>query len=104
MVIGGTVGAIVIPPLSDRRRRRIPFLLLALTGAIPGLIGVTFATEYWLLLASLFVFGAFLLSSGPLGFQYGAELIVPAPEGTSNGLLLLAWQLSGSSSSARWTH
>jgi cyanate permease len=95
MVIGGIVGAVIIPPLSDRRRRRVPFILLALTGAIPGLLGVTFATSYPLLLASAFVLGAFLLSSGPLGFQYGAEITYPAPEGTSNGLLLLAGQISG---------
>jgi cyanate permease len=95
MVIGGIVGAVVIPPLSDRTKRRVPFILLALGGAIPGMIGITFATSYWLILASAFVLGAFLLSSGPLGFQYGAEITVPAPEGTSNGLLLLAGQISG---------
>ena len=95
MVIGGIVGAIVIPPLSDRLRRRVPFIILALAGSIPGLLGVTFATGYGLLLASAFVLGAFLLSSGPLGFQYGAEITYPAPEGTSNGLLLLAGQISG---------
>ena len=95
MVIGGIVGAIVIPPLSDRLRRRVPFIVLALAGSIPGLLGVTFATSYGLLLASAFVLGAFLLSSGPLGFQYGAEVTFPAPEGTSNGLLLLAGQISG---------
>jgi len=95
MVIGGIVGAVVIPPLSDRMKRRVPFILLALAGAIPGLLGVTFATGYGLLLASAFVLGAFLLSSGPLGFQYGAEITYPAPEGTSNGLLLLAGQVSG---------
>ncbi len=95
MVVGGIVGALVIPAMSDRTRRRVPFMLLALAGAIPGLLGVTFATSYWLLLASSFVLGAFLLSSGPLGFQYGAEITHPAPEGTSNGLLLLVGQVSG---------
>jgi sugar phosphate permease len=95
MVIGGIVGALVIPPLSDKLHRRVPFILLALAGAIPGLIGITFATEYWLLLASAFVLGVFLLSSGPLGFQYAAETTFPAPEGTSNGMLLLAGQVSG---------
>ena len=95
MVIGGIVGALVIPPLSDKMHRRVPFILLSLAGAIPGLLGVTFAPSYWLLLASAFVLGAFLLASGPLGFQYGAELTYPAPEGTSNGLLLLAGQISG---------
>ncbi len=95
MVLGGIVGAIVIPPLSDRMHRRIPFIILALAGAIPGLLGVTFATSYTLLLASAFVLGTFLLSSGPLGFQYAAEITYPVPEGTSNGLLLLAGQVSG---------
>ena len=95
MVLGGIVGAIVIPPLSDRIRRRVPFIILALVGAIPGLIGVTFAASYPLLLVSAFVLGAFLLSSGPLGFQYAAEITYPVPEGTSNGLLLLAGQISG---------
>jgi len=95
MVLGGIVGAIVIPPLSDRARRRVPFILLALAGAIPGLVGITFAPNYGLLLASAFVLGVFLLSSGPIGFQYGAEITYPTPEGTSNGLLLLMGQISG---------
>jgi cyanate permease len=95
MVLGGIIGAIVLPPLSDRTRRRIPFILLALAGAIPGLVGITFAPSYGLLLASAFVLGLFLLSSGPIGFQYGAEITYPTPEGTSNGLLLLMGQISG---------
>ena len=95
LVLGGVIGAVIIPPLSDRMRRRIPFIILALAGAIPGLVGITFAVRYWELLASAFVLGMFLLSSGPLGFQYAAELTYPVPEGTSNGLLLLAGQVSG---------
>jgi hypothetical protein len=39
--------------------------------------------------------GFFLLSAGPIGFQYGAEVANPAPEGTTNGLLLLMGQISG---------
>ena len=95
MVVGGIVGALIIPALSDRVRRRVPFILLALAGSLPGLLGVTYATGYGLLLASSFALGAFLLSSGPLGFQYAAEITHPAPEGTSSGLLLLAGQVSG---------
>jgi MFS family permease len=95
MVLGGVVGALVLPSLSDRYRRRTPFILLALAGATLGLVGVTYATSYWLLLASAFVMGFFLLSAGPIGFQYGAEVAYPAPEGTSNGLLLLMGQISG---------
>jgi len=70
-------------------------MILALAGATLGLVGITYATGYWLLLAAAFVLGFFLLSAGPIGFQYGAEVAYPAPEGTSNGLLLLVGQISG---------
>jgi len=95
MIVGGVIGALILPTLSDRYRRRAPFILLALAGAIPGLAGVTFATSAGLLMVSAFLLGFFLLSSGPIGFQYGAEIARPTPEGTSTGLLLLMGQISG---------
>jgi MFS family permease len=95
MIAGGILGALILPALSDRYRRRVPFIILALAGAIPGLAGITFAAGYGLLLLSGFTLGFFLLSAGPIGFQYGAEIARPTPEGTSNGLLLLMGQISG---------
>jgi cyanate permease len=95
MIFGGILGALVIPLLSDRSHKRVPFLILAILGATIGLAGVTFAGGYSFLLISSFIFGFFLLSAGPIGFQYGAEITYPAPEGTSNGLLLLMGQISG---------
>jgi cyanate permease len=95
MVLGGVIGALILPSLSDRYRKRVPFIILALVGAAVGLVGITYVTSYSLLLASAFILGFFLLSAGPIGFQYGAEVAYPAPEGTSNGLLLLMGQISG---------
>jgi MFS family permease len=95
MIVGGIIGALFIPILSDKYKRRTPFIILALAGATLGLAGITFATSYWLLLTSGMVLGFFLLSSGPIGFQYGAEITYPASEGTSNGMLLLMGQVSG---------
>jgi len=95
MLIGGIAGAIVVPLFSDKLRRRKPFVLLALIGLLPGLLGITFAASYGLLLFSGFVLGFFLLSAGPIGFQYAAEITHPAPEGTSNSLLLVMGQISG---------
>jgi cyanate permease len=95
MIAGGIVGALVIPAFSDRLRKRTPFIKIALAGATVGLAGIAFATSYWLLLVAGFVMGFFLLSSGPIGFQYGAEITFPTPEGTSNGLLILMGQISG---------
>ncbi|RPI98547.1 MAG: hypothetical protein EHM31_11595 [Candidatus Aminicenantes bacterium] len=56
---------------------------------------MTYATAAWLLFLSGFVFGFFLLSAGPIAFQFGAEITHPAPEGTSNSLLILMGQVSG---------
>jgi len=95
MIVGGIIGALFIPILSDKYKKRTPFIIIALVGATLGLTGITFATTYWLLLTSGAVLGFFLLSSGPIGFQYGAEITYPASEGTSNGMLLLMGQISG---------
>jgi cyanate permease len=95
MIVGGIVGALVVPSLSDRYRKRVPFIILALAGATLGLVGIAYATSYWLLLTASALMGFFLLSSGPIGFQYGAEVTYPTPEGTSNGLLLMMGQISG---------
>ena len=95
MIVGGIIGALIIPSLSDRYRRRTIFIVLAILGAILGLIGVTYASSYAFLLIAAFILGFFLLSAGPIGFQYAAEITYPAPEGTSNGLLMLMGQISG---------
>jgi MFS family permease len=92
MILGGLVGAVVIPALSDRQHRRQRFLMIAVVGAIPGLLGLTFATAAPLLLTSGFVLGFFLVSALPVGMQYSAEVTFPTPEATSNGLIQLFGQ------------
>lgn len=95
MIVGGIVGALTLPALSDRYRKRAFFIVLCLIGATLGMLEVTYASGYGLLLVSAFVLGFFLLAAGPIGYQYAAEITYPAPEGTSNGLLLLMGQISG---------
>jgi len=94
LLLGGIVGAIVLPVFSDRFQKRKIFILLGMTLSIPGMIGVIFAGQYWLLMVSMFFLGFFLISLAPIGYQYVAEITHPAPEGTSNGLLNLAGQAS----------
>src|SRR4030042_2148376 len=94
MVVGGILGAVVIPPLSDKQHKRQRYMLLGVLLAIPGLVGVTFATSLWLLLISAFFLGFFLISVAPIGLQYVAEVTYPAPEGSSPGLIQLFGQLS----------
>ncbi len=94
MLLGGLLGALVIPALSDRQHKRKRYLLLGVVLAIPGLVGVTFAGSFALLLACAFAFGFFLTSLSPVGMQYAAEITQPTPEGTSNGVIQLFAQAS----------
>jgi MFS family permease len=93
-LVAGVIGAVVLSALSDRQGKRIRFLLVALVLAIPGVLGLAFATSTWLLFASAFVLGFFVVAILPIGMQYAAEVTYPTPEGTSNGLVQLCGQTS----------
>jgi MFS family permease len=103
MLIGGIFGAVILPALSDKYRRRKIFLVICLAGMVPGIFGLSFAgnlgmapaSTYTLLLISSFIVGFFVMSAGPIGFQYAAEISYPAPESASQGMLLWVGQLSG---------
>ena len=92
MIVGGVIGAVVIPALSDKQHKRQRYLYVAFIGAIPGMLGLTFATAGWLLFTSAFAMGFFLVSAMPIAMQYAAEITHPTPEGTSNGLMQLTGQ------------
>jgi cyanate permease len=92
MIVGGVIGAVVIPAMSDKQRMRQRYLYVAFIGAMPGMLGLTFATSAWLLFTSAFVMGFFLVSAMPIAMQYAAEITYPTPEGTSNGLMQLTGQ------------
>lgn len=92
LLVGGLIGAVVIPALSDKQHKRQRYLYLGFALAIPGLIGLTFATSAWLLMLSSFWLGFFLVSTFPVGMQYAAEITHPTPEGTSNGMVQLFGQ------------
>ena len=103
MLIGGIIGAVVIPSLSDRYKRRKPFLVICISGMLPAVAVLAFAGKlavdpesiYRISLAASFTLGFFVMSAGPLGFQYAAEISYPAPESTSQGILLWVGQLTG---------
>ena len=103
MLIGGIIGASILPILSDKFRKRKVFLVICIAGMVPGVFGLTFAgklasdpeTIYAISLAASFVLGFFIMSAGPLGFQYAAEVSHPAPESTSQGMLLWVGQVTG---------
>ncbi len=95
LMIGGIVGCFMIPPLSDRFRKRKMFIVLSALMTLPGLTGLAFAASYPLLIIAGFIMGVFFMSAGPIMYQYGAEITNPAPEATSQGMLTLSGQISG---------
>jgi MFS family permease len=94
LLAGALVGAIGFSLASDRLRRRKPFLLLGLCGAAPSVVGAAWATSYTGYAVAFVALGIFLVGAAPILFQYAAEITLPAPEGTSSGLLNLAGQVS----------
>ncbi len=94
MLVGGVLGAVVLPALSDKQRKRQRYLMIGIVLAIPGLVGLAFAANLTLLFVSAFFMGFFLVSTNPIGMQYSAEVTYPTPEGTSNGLIQLFGQAS----------
>ena len=103
MLIGGIIGALILPLLSDKFRKRKLFLVSCIIGIVPGVFGLAFAgnlglnagNTYSILLISSFVLGFFVMSAGPIAFQYAAEVSHPVPESASQGILLWIGQLSG---------
>jgi MFS family permease len=94
MLIAGVIGAVVLPALSDKKGKRKPFIAFGLVCAIPGLTGLALGQSFPLLAISSFVLGFFLVSINPIGTQYASDIALPTPEGTSNGLISLAGQIS----------
>lgn len=94
MLVGGVIGAVVIPPFSDKQHKRRIYLVVGFLLAIPCLLVLTYATSAWVLFTSSFFLGVCLVGVSPIGIQYAAEITHPTPEGTSNGLIQLFGQAS----------
>jgi cyanate permease len=94
ILVGGILGALIIPVFSDRKKKRVFFIFLGFLLCLPGLIGLAFVKNIYLLYISGFFMGFFLVSASPIGMQYAAEITRPTPEGTSNGIIQFFGQAS----------
>ena len=96
MFAGGMVGAIVLPGLSDRYRRRKLFFLFCNVCSIPGILLLVFCQQIGAVLLSseaialigASIVGLSLLASIPIGSQYAAELGIGISEEVIQGFLL----------------
>jgi MFS family permease len=89
LILSGLVGCIVIPLISDKVRRRKPFLILAsLVGAI-SIIALIFIRGYTANLLDGILMGFFLISALPIMLTMSAEITGPRYAGVSVGYLQL---------------
>lgn len=103
LLIGGMIGAVLLPSLSDRWRKRKAFFVFCNLCSIPGVLLLVFNKElgslFWnsnvFALIGVFIVGFCLLSSIPIGSQYAAELGHGISEEIIQAMLLLFSQASG---------
>jgi MFS family permease len=95
LLVGGIVGSIVIPAVSDALGRRKLVILIAVILAVPATLGLVLGRGLVFEVICFFVMGFAVTGVTPVAYQYGAEITFPAPEGTSNGIFALVVQASG---------
>lgn len=97
MLAGGMVGAVLLPALSDRFRRRKLFFVFCNVCSIPGILLLVFCQQIGqvilgseaIALIGASIVGLSLLASVPIGSQYAAELGQGIHEEIIQGMLLL---------------
>lgn len=94
-VIAGVMGAVVLPIISDKIRKRTPLFFIGITLMVPLYLGITFISEFIPVTIVSALAGFTIMGVAPILFQHGAEVAYPVKEGTSFGLILLMGQISG---------
>ena len=95
MVIAGVIGCVVIPALSDKYRRRKPFILLSAGMAVPGLfLMAQLSSTTQIYLVSVFT-GFFLVAAYPVVLTLNEETTGHGLTGTASAILMLLGNLGG---------
>ncbi len=95
-VIAGVLGAVILPIISDKLRRRTPLFITAIALLVPLYLGLTYLNGVMVVTLVSAIAGFTVMGVAPILFQHGAEVAYPVKEGTSFGLILLMGQISGS--------
>lgn len=87
MIIGGIIGSIVIPGISDKMKRLKPFILLDLLIGLATLYLIGIINGFILLAMIFFIMGFFLMSALPLVLELSTHFSDPGMEGRASSLL-----------------
>jgi predicted MFS family arabinose efflux permease len=95
LIVGGIVGAAVVPALSDAMRKRKPLLIACSAVALALLVPFCTGRDYTALLVLGGLIGFFFLPAFALLLEICAELAGEAQAGTATGFLMLAGNAGG---------
>jgi predicted MFS family arabinose efflux permease len=95
LIIGGIVGAIIIPAFSDIFKRRKPFVILGLVIAAATLLPLCSNGNFKTLLILSIVQGFFFLPAFSLILQMCSEQVGETHAATATGILMLLGNLGG---------
>ncbi len=97
ILVTGVAGSLVISMVSDKdkRRRRLPYAVMANLTGVVGLALFIFAKGFGMMLAAAVLYGFFIVGGAPLLLTFAAEAAYPTSEGTSEGLLMWAGNVAG---------
>jgi MFS family permease len=95
LVIAGVVGCVVIPSLSDKYRKRKPFILLSAGMTVPALfLMAQLSSTTQIYLVSMFT-GFFLVAAYPVVLTLNEETTGHGLTGTASAILMLLGNLGG---------
>jgi MFS family permease len=94
LILGGILGFLIFSSVSDRLRKRRPVVMAGALLSIPFLVLIAYVSGFaWIAVVS-FLLGLCVMGGYPVALQYVTEICYPAPEGTSQGMFMLAGQIS----------
>ncbi len=94
-IVCGIIGAVALPIVSDKLRKRVPFFIGGVILIALLLGGITAFAGFGALAALAAVLGFVVMGLAPILFQHGAETAYPVQEGASFGTIMLMGQISG---------
>ncbi|MEM2957589.1 MAG: MFS transporter [Candidatus Jordarchaeaceae archaeon] len=96
ITFGGIFGCLILPTISDKIKRRKPFIVLTAI-VTPPLVYIIGTMSGWIIMLAAFLLGFFLLSAMPISFQVAMETraIGPMLAGLAVGGLYTLGNLGG---------
>jgi predicted MFS family arabinose efflux permease len=95
LIVGGIVGSVIIPTMSDLTKRRKPFLIACSAAALATIYPLCSGSNYGLLLLLAGLHGFFFLPAFALLLEMSSQITGARSAGAATSLLMLAGNVGG---------